>query len=104
MELDNTQLNKIQEATDEFRKVLPTLEKLDPLLDELPKIIELGRIFTAKPEESKKSTPDIALVNNMTVAPDKEDVNTVHVVIKGDTEEEKSTEEKELAESGKEEQ
>lgn len=105
-ELDTSQLDEIQEATDEFRKVLPTIEKLNPLLDELPKIIELGRIFTAKSDDTKnkKATPDIALVNNMTVAPDKEDVNTVHVVIKGDTEEEKSTEEKELVESGKEEQ
>lgn len=70
-ELDNSQLDKIQEATDEFRKVLPTLEKLNPLLDELPKIIELGRIFTDKKDDTKKTSPDIALVNNMTVAPDK---------------------------------
>ena len=87
-ELDSTQLDKIQEATDEFRKVLPTIEKLNPLLDELPKIIELGKIFTAKPE-TKKSSPDIALVNNvdnMVATPNKEDVNTVNISIKGNAE------------------
>lgn len=103
-ELDNSQLDKIQEATDEFRKVLPTLEKLNPLLDELPKIIELGRIFTDKKDDSKKTTPDIALVDNMTVAPDKEDVNTVHIVTKGDTDGDKFVEERVLAESIKEEE
>ena len=83
-ELDSTQLDKIQEATDEFRKVLPTIEKLNPLLDELPKIIELGKIFTAKPEETKKSSPDIALVNNtdnMVVTPS-EDPNSMKIVTK----------------------
>ena len=85
MELDNTQLDKIQEATDEFRKVLPTIEKLNPLLDELPKIIELGRIFTEKKVESKTISPNISLADNMTITPDKEDVNTVHIVTsKGD--------------------
>lgn len=103
-ELDNTQLNKIQEATDEFRKVLPTLEKLNPLLDELPKIIELGRIFTDKKDDTKKATPDIALVDNMTVAPDKEDVNTVHIITKGDTDGDKFAEERALEESIKEEE
>ena len=103
-ELDNSQLDKIQEATDEFRKVLPTLEKLNPLLDELPKIIELGRIFTDKKDDTKKTSPDIALVNNMTVAPDKEDVNTVHIVTKGDTDGDKFAEERALAESIKEEE
>ena len=104
MELDNSQLDKIQEATDEFRKVLPTIEKLNPLLDELPKIIELGRIFTDKKDDTKKTTPDIALVNNMTIAPDKEDVNTVHIVTKGDTDGDKFAEERALAESIKEEE
>ena len=103
-ELDNSQLDKIQEATDEFRKVLPTLEKLNPLLDELPKIIELGRIFTDKKEDTKKATPNIALVDNMTVAPDKEDVNTVHVTVKGDTDGDNFAEERALAESIKEEE
>lgn len=103
-ELDNSQLDKIQEATDEFRKVLPTIEKLNPLLDELPKIIELGRIFTDKKDDTKKATPDIALVDNMTVAPDKEDVNTVHIVTKGDTDGDKFVEERALAESIKEEE
>lgn len=103
-ELDNSQLDKIQEATDEFRKVLPTIEKLNPLLDELPKIIELGRIFTDKKDDTKKATPDIALVDNMTVAPDKEDVNTVHIVTKGDTDGDKFAEERALAESIKEEE
>lgn len=103
-ELDNTQLNKIQEATDEFRKVLPTLEKLNPLLDELPKIIELGRIFTDKKDDTKKATPDIALVDNMTVAPDKENVNTVHIITKGDTDGDKFAEEIALEESIKEEE
>ena len=85
-ELDNSQLDKIQEATDEFRKVLPTLEKLNPLLDELPKVIELGRIFTEKKTDDKKISPNIALADNMTITPDKEDVNTVHIVTsKGDT-------------------
>ena len=103
-ELDNTQLNKIQEATDEFRKVLPTLEKLNPLLDELPKIIELGRIFIDKKDDTKKAVPDIALADNMTVAPDKEDVNTVHIITKGDTDGDKYAEERALAESIKEEE
>ena len=103
-ELDNSQLDKIQEATDEFRKVLPTIEKLNPLLDELPKIIELVRIFTDKKDDTKKATPDIALVDNMTVAPDKEDVNTVHIVTKGDTDGDKFAEERALAESIKEEE
>lgn len=103
-ELDNTQLNKIQEATDEFRKVLPTIEKLNPLLDELPKIIELGRIFTDKKDDTKKASPDIALVDSMTVAPDKEDVNTVHVTTKGDTDGDKFAEVRALAESIKEEE
>lgn len=84
-ELDNSQLDKIQEATDEFRKVLPTIEKLNPLLDELPKIIELGRIFTDKKDDTKKAIPDIALADNMTITPDKEDVNSVNVTFKGDT-------------------
>lgn len=95
-ELDNSQLDKIQEATDEFRKVLPTLEKLNPLLDELPKIIELGRIFTDKKDDTKKTSPDIALADNMTITPDKEDVNTVHITTKGDTDGDKFAEEKEL--------
>ena len=103
-ELDNSQLDKIQEATDEFRKVLPTIEKLNPLLDELPKIIELGRIFTDKKDDTKKTTPDIALVDNMTVAPDKEDVNTVHIITKGDTDGDKFVEEKASEESIKEEE
>lgn len=103
-ELDNSQLDKIQEATDEFRKVLPTLEKLNPLLDELPKIIELGRIFTDKKDDTKKTSPDIALVDSMTVAPDKEDVNTVHIITKGDTDGDKFAEERALAESIKEEE
>lgn len=103
-ELDNTQLDKIQEATDEFRKVLPTLEKLNPLLDELPKIIELGRIFTDKKDDTKKTTPNIALADNMTITPDKEDVNTVHITTKGDTDGDKFAEERALAESIKEEE
>ena len=104
MELDNSQLDKIQEATDEFRKVLPTLEKLNPLLDELPKVIELGRIFTDKKDDTKKAVPDIALADNMTVAPDKEDVNTVHITAKGDTDGDKFAEVRALAESIKEEE
>ena len=104
MELDNTQLNKIQEATDEFRKVLPTLEKLNPLLDELPKVIELGRIFIDKKDDTKKAVPDIALADNMSVAPDKEDVNTVHITTKGDTDGDKFAEVRALAESIKEEE
>ena len=103
-ELDNSQLDKIQEANDEFRKVHPTLEKLNPLLDELPKIIELGRIFTDKKDDTKKTSPDIALVDSMTVAPDKEDVNTVHIITKGDTDGDKFAEERALAESIKEEE
>ena len=103
-ELDSSQLDKIQEATDEFRKVLPTLEKLNPLLDELPKVIELGRIFTDKKDDTKKATPNIALADNMTVAPDKEDVNTVHVTAKGDTDGDKFAEVRALAESIKEEE
>lgn len=103
-ELDSSQLDKIQEATDEFRKVLPTLEKLNPLLDELPKVIELGRIFTDKKDDTKKATPNIALADNMTVAPDKEDVNTVHVTTKGDTDGDKFAEVRALAESIKEEE
>lgn len=103
-ELDNSQLDKIQEATDEFRKVLPTIEKLNPLLDELPKIIELGRIFTDKKDDTKKAVPDIALADNMTVAPDKEDANTVHITTKGDTDGDKFAEERALAESIKEEE
>ena len=103
-ELNLEQLDQIQKATDEFRKVLPTLEKLNPLLDELPKVIELGRIFTEKKDDTKKATPDIALVDNMTVAPDKEDVNTVHIVTKGDTDGDKFAEERVLAESIKEEE
>lgn len=104
-ELDSSQLDKIQEATDEFRKVLPTLEKLNPLLDELPKVIELGRIFTDKKDDTKKATtPNIALADNMTVAPDKEDVNAVHVTSKGDTDGDKFAEVRALAESIKEEE
>lgn len=104
-ELDSTQLDKIQEATDEFRKVLPTIEKLNPLLDELPKIIELGQILTAKPDETKKSSPNIALLNNtdnMVATPDKEDVNSVNISIKGNVEREYPNEEKPSTESDEE--
>ena len=73
-------------------------------MDELPKIIELGRIFTDKKDDTKKTSPDIALADNMTITPDKEDVNTVHIITKGDTDGDKFAEERALAESIKEEE
>lgn len=103
-ELNIEQLDQIQKATDEFRKVLPTLEKLNPLLDELPKVIELGRIFIDKKDDTKKAVPDIALTDNMSVAPDKEDVNTVHITAKGDTDGDKFAEVRASEESIKEEE
>ena len=73
-------------------------------MDELPKVIELGRIFIDKKDDTKKAVPDIALADNMTVAPDKEDVNTVHITAKGDTDGDKFAEVRALAESIKEEE
>ena len=87
-ELDSTQLDKIQETTDELKKVLPTLEKLNPLLDNLPTVIEMTRLLSKdhiaknviKDNVGEKQLVGKISTDNMAITKDPNDVNSVHVV------------------------
>ena len=87
-ELDSTQLDKIQETTDELKKVLPTLEKLNPLLDNLPTVIEMTQLLSKehtrknviKDNIGEKQLVGKISTDNMAITKDPNDVNSVHVV------------------------
>lgn len=87
-ELDSTQLDKIQETTDELKKVLPTLEKLNPLLDNLPTVIEMTQLLSKecttknviKDNVGEKQLVGKIFTDNMSITKDPNDVNSVHVV------------------------
>lgn len=87
-ELNLDQLDKIQETTDALRKVLPTLEKLNPLLDSLPTVIEMTQLFSKehttknviKDNIGEKQLVGKISTDNMAVTKDPNDVNSINVV------------------------
>ena len=88
--LGETEIAQLTEAVKGFNEVIPTVKELKPLMDNLPTLVEVAKLF-AKTETVEKGTknngPEKALVKNVTESTkdsnsDKTDTKSDEVVLR----------------------
>lgn len=77
--LGENEISQLTEAVKGFNEVIPTVKELKPLMDNLPTLVEVAKLF-AKSETvekgAKNNGPEKALVKNVIATTDKETEDT----------------------------